>query len=224
MRTSCRLLVLTAFSLMPMSSACYAVPTAEQPQPAEQPRQSSERTARLDLYQCDGCEAVLERNPANLRWRAAIPPPGELGEPLILRGTVYQSDGRSPASGVVVYAHHTDTAGLYAGGSTETEWSRRHGRLRGWVKTGPDGRYEFVTIKPAPYPTRTQPAHIHLTVLENGRRPYYIDEVAFAGEFGVDARYRRSRENRGSAGIVQLTRAPDGTWLAERNITLELHP
>lgn len=92
------------------------------------------------------------------------------------------------------------------------------------MKTGADGRYEFVTIKPAPYPTITEPAHIHLVVLEPGRRPYWIDDVVFAGEVRVDDEYRASRENRGGDGIVQLRRADDGTWIAERDIRLEPHP
>jgi protocatechuate 3,4-dioxygenase beta subunit len=125
---------------------------------------------------------------------------------------------------VVIYAHHTNAAGRYADGTGETIWSRRHGRLRGWVKTVGDGRYEFRTIKPGIYPGRDNPAHIHLFVAEPGRRPYWIDDVVFAGEFGVDQRYRRERENQGGAGIVTLRRASNQTWLARRDIVLEVHP
>ncbi len=142
---------------------------------------------------------------------------------MTIRGVVYASDGATPAEGIVVYAHHTNADGLYANGSLETEWSRRHGRLRAWVKTGADGRYEFATIKPAPYPDRTNPAHVHLMILEPGRRPYWIDEIVFAGEFGVTQSYRAGRELRGGSGIVNLTRE-SGRWLAMRDITLERHP
>lgn len=180
--------------------------------------------ARQDLYVCEGCEAVHERDAAKLSWRTAIASDEEPGERLVLRGTVYQPDGRTPAPGVVIYAHQTNADGAYAGGSNESEWSRRHGRLRAWVKTGADGRYEFITIKPAPYPTHTEPAHIHLTVLEAGRRPYWIDDVVFAGEYRVDKQYRRTRDNRGGPGIVKLTRDADGTWIAQRDIILERHP
>lgn len=187
-------------------------------------RSAAAGSARADLYACEGCEAVHERDPATLTSRSVIAGPDEPGERMILRGTVYQADGRTPAPNVVLYAHQTNAEGAYAGGSNESEWSRRHGRLRGWLKTGADGRFEFATIKPAPYPTHTEPAHIHLTVLEPDRRPYWIDDVVFAGEDRVDKEYRRSRENRGGPGIVTLTRDADGTWYAERDIILERHP
>jgi protocatechuate 3,4-dioxygenase beta subunit len=185
---------------------------------------SSAGGVRRDLYVCEGCEAALERDPQKLSSRAEIAAASEPGEPLVLRGRVYQTDGRTPAAGVVVYAYHTNASGRYAGGSGESEWSRRHGRLRAWVRTDGEGRYEFRTIKPAPYPEHTEPAHIHLTVREPQRRPYWIDAVVFAGEYRVDEKYRRAAENRGGSGIVQLTRDADGTWIANRDIILERHP
>ncbi|TKD10037.1 hypothetical protein [Polyangium fumosum] len=177
--------------------------------------------ARADLYQCEGCEGVFERQPT--ASSARIAPPGEPGEPLVLAGTVIALDGR-PAAGVTIYAYHTNSAGFYANGTPETEWSRRHGRLRGWAKTGADGRYRFETIKPAPYPDRSLPAHVHLTVLEPGRRPYWIDDIVFDDDALVDAAYRRRMENRGGDGIVRLDREADGRLLAVRDILLERHP
>ena len=204
-----RLLITAALAAL---TACSATGSAQ------------ERSARADLYLCEGCEAAHERDPASLGWRTHIAGESEPGERMVVRGTVYQTDGATPAPGVIIYMHQTNAAGAYAGGSNESEWSRRHGRLRGWAKTDRTGLYEFATVKPAPYPGHTEPAHVHLTVLEPARRPYYIDDVVFAGEFRVDAEYRRSREERGGSGIVSLARAPDGTWIAERDVILEPHP
>ena len=180
--------------------------------------------ARADLYQCEGCEGALEANAASLSSHAAMAPEGEPGEPLRLEGTVYAVDGTTPAAGVVIYAYQTNADGLYANGSPETEASRRHGRLRGWVKTGADGRYSFDTIKPAPYPNDTIPAHIHFTILEEGKRPYWIDDIVFEGEFGVTDAYRRSMTNKGGNGIVPAARDASGAWQVTRDIILERHP
>lgn len=180
--------------------------------------------ARADLYRCEGCEGAAERPAEGLSASARIGPAGEPGEPLVLAGIVLGPDGRTPAPGVVAYAYHTNAAGLYANGTAESEWSRRHGRLRGWARTGADGRYRFETIKPAPYPGQRIPAHIHLIVLEPGRRPYWIDDVVFDGEFGVDAAYRAAREDRGGNGIVRLARDSQRRLLAARDIILERHP
>jgi len=180
--------------------------------------------ARRDLYHCEGCEAVAEHTPGTLAATAVIAGPDEPGERLFAEGRVFQSDGVTPAAGVVIYAHHTNHQGLYANGSGETEEARRHGRLRGWVKTGADGFYRFETVKPAPYPDMTMPAHIHLMIGEPGRRPYYIDDIVFEGEHGVTERYRREQELRGASGIVRLSRDENGVWRARRDIVLERHP
>lgn len=170
---------------------------------------------------CEGCEAVREREPAALRPRLTLAGADEQGERLLVGGTVYRPDGRTAAAGVIVYVHHTNAAGLYADGTRESEWSRRHGRLRGWLKTGVDGRYEISTIKPGPYPGRADPAHIHMFVLEPGKAdPYWIDDIVFDGEFGVTATYRRARTNQGGPGVVRLAPRMGGGFRAIRNILL----
>lgn len=178
---------------------------------------------RADLYNCEGCEAVAERDPGAIPAIVQLAGPDEPGERMILTGEVTTPEGK-PAPGVIVYAHHTNAAGLYANGSSETRWSRRHGRLRGWARTGPDGIYTFHTIKPAPYPDRTMPAHVHLFIGEPGRRPYYIDDVVFIGEFGVTPAYRDAQEFRGGSGMVELEKTAGGVLLARRDIRLEPHP
>jgi protocatechuate 3,4-dioxygenase beta subunit len=182
------------------------------------------KEARAQLYACEGCEAVYERKAESLTWHATVADAEEPGARLMATGTVYAADGKSPQAGVVIYLHQTNAEGLYANGSDESEWSRRNGRLRAWVRTGPDGRYRFDTIKPAPYPDMTMPAHLHLILLEPGKRPYYIDDIVFDGEFMVDERYRAGQELRGGSGIVTLSRDESGTLLAQRDIVLERHP
>lgn len=179
---------------------------------------------RPDLYQCEGCEGALEADAPSLSWQAQMGPPDEPGEKMTIDGTVFATDGQTPAANVVIYAYQTNSAGLYANGSSETEASRRHGRIRAWAKTGADGHYRFMTIKPAPYPNDTIPAHVHFTILEPGRPPYWIDDIVFGGEFGVTATYRRAMTNKGGNGIVPARRKSDGSWHVTRDIILERHP
>lgn len=188
-----------------------------------EPGQGPDRP-RADLYACEGCEAIDERSPDALSSSTVLAGPDEPGERMHLSGRVFAIDGVTPVEGVLIYAHQTNGDGLYANGGPESEWSRRNGRLRGWVRTEADGRYAFETIKPAPYPDRTLPAHVHLYVKEPGRRPYYVDDVVFDGEFKVDAGYRARQELRGGSGIVSLWRRADGVWSAVRDIRLERHP
>lgn len=180
--------------------------------------------ARRDLYACEGCEAVGERSRAGMPATVDLAGPKEPGAHFVLTGVVLSAVERKPTADVVVYAHHTNAKGLYADGAGETELSRRHGRLRGWAKTGADGVYTFRTIKPAPYPDMTMPAHIHLMIGEPGRPAYYIDDVVFEGEFGVTDRYRGGQQLRGGSGISRLAKTAGGAWLARRDIILERHP
>ena len=182
-------------------------------------RQAAPRQLR-PVPGCEGCEAAWEREPSTLVSSIRLAAEKEPGERLLLQGTVFKPDGRTPAPNAVIYIHQTNASGRYANGSNESEWSRRHGRLRGWLRTGPDGRFEVRTVKPGQYPDRPNPAHIHLTVLEQGKDPYWIDDVVFEGEPGVDAEYRADSENRGGPGIVRLQADSNGGWLAKRDITL----
>lgn len=84
-----------------------------------------------------------------------------------------------------------------------------------------DGSYTFDTIKPAPYPNRRMPAHVHLFIEEPGRRPYYVDDVVYEGELGVTAEYRNAQELRGGSGIINLKRAPPDGLIATRDFRLE---
>lgn len=187
-------------------------------------RAQSRTGARADLYDCEGCTEAIARQPAELSWSKTLTGEDEPGEALIVKGTVYMPDGITPAPGVVIYAHQTDDQGLYTGGPNDLRGRGNGLRLEGWVKTDSKGRYHFDTIKPAPYPSMTMPAHIHLYIGEPGQRAYYVDDLVFAGEFKVDQAYISAQELRGGSGIVQLQPGPGGVLLAQRDIVLERHP
>ena len=75
---------------------------------------------------------------------------------MTVNGQLFDHDGRHPLAGVVVFAYHSDRNGLY-------NWTGVTGwRLQGWVRTDETGLFQFDTIRPAPYPGRSIPAHIHI--------------------------------------------------------------
>jgi protocatechuate 3,4-dioxygenase beta subunit len=168
---------------------------------------------------CEGCEAIFEFGERVLSDRDTLPAFMGSDEKLILTGTVYQQDGRTPAAGVIVYAYHTDTTGRYPKQGNEIGWGKRHGTLRGWARTGKDGRYTFHTTKPAAYPDGGEPAHIHITVKEPGLTAYFIDDVLFANDTLLTEAVRARQPERGASGIVSL-RDEAGVLIAERDIVL----
>ena len=166
---------------------------------------------------CEGCEWVFEGMPTQLDWTARIAPSSERGEPMRLVGVVKDLKGR-PAAGIIVYAYHTDAAGIYPAAGT------RHGRLRGWAKTDASGRYRFDTIRPAGYPNSTIEQHVHMHIIEPGRSTYFIDDVWFTDDprLPKDAR-NRSATARGGPGLVTPSRDKDGVLLVTRDIVLGLN-
>ncbi len=92
--------------------------------------------------------------------------------------------------------------------------ARRHGVLRGWLRTGADGRYRIETIRPAPYPARDMAAHIHITITPNGVEEGYVDRIVFSDDRLLNARERAGR------GVVTLTRDERGVLHATRDIRL----
>jgi protocatechuate 3,4-dioxygenase beta subunit len=168
---------------------------------------------------CDGCELLFEGMPKDLEWRTTIPAQGEPGEPMEIRGVIYQKDGRTPAPGVILYVYHTDATGHYSPAPGQTQ-GRRDGHLRGWMKTDPQGRYEFRTIRPAPYPSRDNPAHVHVVVKEPGKNEYYLDEYVFDDDPLLTPERRGKLENRGGSGIVAVFRNRDGVWIGRRDLVL----
>lgn len=168
---------------------------------------------------CEGCEAVFQGQPRAPGATARIAPVGEPGDPMVLEGIVRRMDG-TPAAGILVYAYHTDRKGNYPPpADADGEAARRHGRLRGFARTGTDGHYRFETIRPASYPGTTIPQHIHMHVLEPGRCTYYIDEVQFTDDPRLPPTQPREG-GRGGNGVMTPTRTPEGTWRVRRDIVL----
>jgi protocatechuate 3,4-dioxygenase beta subunit len=167
---------------------------------------------------CDGCELIYEGMPKSLNWETRIPEAKEPGEPMEISGTIYRVDGRTPAANVILYVYHTDATGLYAPAADQTV-GRRHGHLRGWVNTGADGRYQFRSVKPAAYPGRAIPAHIHPIIKEPDKNEYYIDEYRFEDDPLLTVEERAKEEKRGGSGIIKLTRQ-NGVWVGHRDIVL----
>ena len=172
---------------------------------------------------CDGCEGIYEGMPQQLSWQTAIASASEPGERMEISGTIYQVDGKTPAPNVILYVYHTDARGYYSPAPDATNITRRHGHLRGWMKTNVSGEYKFATTKPAPYPDRNVQAHVHPIIKEPDKNEYYIDSFVFDDDPLLTQEIRAKLENRGGSGIVRLTKRSDGVWTGQRNIILGLN-
>ena len=171
---------------------------------------------------CEGCEAVFEYNNKTLSSTATLPKFQESEIKLKISGTVYHKDGTTPAKDVILYIYHTNREGVYETNGLESGWAKRHGYIRGWIKTGNDGKYAFYTFRPASYPDREEPEHIHLTVKEPNRNEYYIDEYVFDDDLLLTESHRKKLNNRGGSGIASPVLV-NNVYAIERDIILGLN-
>ena len=176
---------------------------------------------------CEGCEAIHESpvpfdSLKNLCWLPdwndqARLPDGQ-GRKLAINGVVYKADG-TPAPNVIIYVYHTDQKGLYTAKEDAKGWGKRHGYIRGWMRTNEKGEYKFFTLRPAAYPGRQAPEHIHVTIKEPDKNEYWIDEYVFDDDPLLTDKERKNCEDRGGSGIIKVKDV--GNMLkSERNIYL----
>jgi len=150
-------------------------------------------------------ERAQRLRPRSLTSRTRIAPPSEPGTPLIVTGRLYDRDGRSPAPGITVFAYQTDAQGHYdVPANGPHSW-----RLKGWALTDAAGGFEFTTIRPAPYPRRTEPAHIHLYI-EGPRLQRRSAGILFDDDPLVTREERATSTNAGDFGSVLAIRTHEG--------------
>ncbi|MFN0109868.1 MAG: protocatechuate 3,4-dioxygenase [Blastocatellia bacterium] len=142
----------------------------------------------------------------------------EPGERLIVTGVVYGSDGKTPLANASVYVYHTDANGRYTPGPKD---DNQNPRLRGYLRTDAQGRYEYSTIKPAPYPGNGPPAHIHYHVNAPGFQER-VFEIVFEGDPKISdsIRTQAAKEDSGFS-IRKLTRDAQGAWHCTQDVTLK---
>jgi len=155
-----------------------------------------------DLEYIQAVVAAQRARPAQLAATARIAPETELGIDLVVHGRAFAADGRTPLAGAVVFAYHTDRDGRYdRRGAPAHSW-----RLKGWARTGDDGRFEFRTIRPGPYPGRRDPAHIHFTLFPADGSRYHAGGLLFDDDKLVSAAEREASRKDATFGAVRPVR------------------
>ena len=171
---------------------------------------------------CECCEAIYEYKNKVLNPVDTLPEFNVLPFPIKISGTVYKNDGKTPASDVILYVYQTDDKGKYPSKVNSKGWEKRHGYLRGWMKTDALGTYEFYTSRPASYPNSTVPQHIHITVKEPDKNEYYIEDFYFKDDPHITNNILNRKRPRGGSGVISLVK--DGNLqVAKRDIVLGLN-
>jgi protocatechuate 3,4-dioxygenase, beta subunit len=170
---------------------------------------------------CEGCEAIYENTVPldKLGWELNLPGYNDQGPKLEITGTVYKKDGKTPAGNVILYFYHTDQAGIYPTKGDETGWGKRHGYIRGWLKTNEKGQYKLNTLRPASYPSTTIEAHIHCIIKEENVNEYYIHDFLFEDDPYLSEQSRNRSNQPGGNGVLTVKKE-NGKLVAKRDIFL----
>lgn len=120
---------------------------------------------------------------------------GRFAQPAVARGVLAS-----------IYVYHTDAEGVYTPDTNDS----RNSRLRGYMRTDAQGRYEYSTIKPAPYPSNNAPGYQGC-----------IFEIVSEGDpkLSDDIRARAAQED-SAFSLVKLTRDAQGVWHCTQDIKL----
>jgi len=102
--------------------------------------------------------------PVDAPWEVTVAAEDEPGQRLTLEGEVVHAGTGEPVPGASVSLFHTDQQGYYSAGGQD----RSRPKLSGAMRTNPDGRFRFHSIRPGHYPGADIPAHIHVKVEAEG--------------------------------------------------------
>ena len=159
-------------------------------------------------------DKAQEQRPATLTATARIAPESEPGTPLVIHGHAFAEDGKTPLANATIFAYHTDKEGVYdRPGTSAHSW-----RLRGWAKTGGDGRFEFTTIRPGAYPGRREPAHIHVGIQGPGIARFWTGGILFDDDTLVTEALRAESTRAGQFGEVRTVTVRDGVQHVDFNM------
>lgn len=107
---------------------------------------------------------------AEAPFRTKLYDEGEKGDILVISGRVVARNGK-PLQDALIEVWQASADGRYDNDDPAKPPRKDEFHLRGRLKTGKDGQYEFETIRPAAYqigPKQYRPAHIHIKVHHEG--------------------------------------------------------
>lgn len=142
---------------------------------------------------------------------------------LKITGTIFQSDGVTPAKDVLLYIYQPDENGDF---ETKIHENKRYVHHRGWVKTNAEGHYTFYTfvpgsaIVPLTYPRTRGPKHIFPVIKEPNKPEYELEAFLFDDDPLLTKSCRKRLARRGIDCILKLVKKDD-MFVATRDIILD---
>ncbi len=135
---------------------------------------------------------------------------------LLLTGTIFQSDGVTPAKDVILYISQPDEDGDYV---MKKENDKRYVHHRGWIKTDADGKYNFYTFIPGNFWRNREVKHIHPIIKEPGKTEQDMDALLFDNDPFLSKSCRKRLAKKGIDSVLMLEKV-DTMFVATKDIIL----
>ena len=137
---------------------------------------------RRELKNCTTSDDIL--GPfyrENAPTRANLNVKNQTGIELIIDGTVYGEDCKTPLNNAKVEIWHANDSGDYDNSTNDFEF-------RGIVNSDANGKYSFTTIVPGKYLNGSsyRPSHIHFKITANGHKEL-VTQLYFEGDSDIDS-------------------------------------
>lgn len=135
---------------------------------------------------------------------------------LKITGTIYLSDGVTPAKDVILYIEQPNEAGTY---EMVKKDSKRYVHHRTWIKTNEDGQYTFFTFVPGKRLSSRKLKHIHPVIKEPKKEEYSLPVYLFDNDPKLSKICRKRLEKQGINNILKLEKK-ENILTAKRDIVL----
>ena len=149
----------------------------------------------------------------------SIPDFASKENPLKITGTVFLSDGSTPARDVILFINQPDDNGNY---EVMKHLQKRYVHHRGWVKTNADGQYTFYTFIPGKDRSSRDLKAINLTIKEPHQMEYAGNEFIFDNDPRLTDSCRKRLQKNGVDNILKPVKEGE-LLVATKNIVLNSH-
>ncbi|WP_411895090.1 hypothetical protein [Winogradskyella sp. A2] len=160
---------------------------------------------------------IYDYSDLKLKNTDTIPDFNSKDEKLKVTGTIFLSDGVTPAKDVILFIEQPDENGNF---DLREEDEKRYVHHRAWVKTDNDGKYTFYTFVPGNDRRYNQPQQIFPVIKEPTKAEYEIDTFLFEEDPLLSKRCRKKISKKKNIARILKPKKIDGILVAERNIVL----
>ena len=153
----------------------------------------------------------------NLTHTDTIPEYGSKIEKLKIHGTIYQSDGVTPASDVILYIEQADENGDF---DMRKENDEKYVYHSGTIKTDANGQYTFFTFVPGNDRRYKQLSQLFPAVKEPSKPAYFLPTLLFDSDPLLTKKCRKRMAKKDDLSRILKPKTVNGLLVVEKDIVL----